>query len=132
MPNMGPTITTGAQQPNQQTANQIPCTVVFVTSQEIDGLWIPPGYTTFFFNFDAMELYIRKKEMNGMVGPTRVIEMKDRVTQPTSPQTDAVTRQEFEDLKATILAAINSAQSSDSAPEKEERSYKPRQKGGRR
>lgn len=132
MPNMGPTITAGVQQPNQPTANQIPCTVVFVTSPEIDGLWIPPGYTTFFFNFDAMELYIRKKEMNGMVGPTRVIEMKDRATQPASPQTDVVTRQEFEDLKATILAAINSAQSSNPAPEKEERSYKPRQKGGRR
>lgn len=119
----------------QQFANQMPCTMMFVNSQEeIEGMWIPNGYTTFFFNFNAMELYIRKKEINGIIGPTRIIEMKDKVVQPQMTQTDAVTRAEFDEFKATLLAAINDAQTNRvNNSEQEERSYKPsRQKGGNR
>ena len=116
----------------QQYANQMPCTMMFVNSREdVDGMWIPNGYTTFFFNFNAMELYIRKKEINGMIGPTRIIEMKDKVVQNQMPQSDVITRSEFEEFKATLLAAINNAQPAPQS-ESEERSYKPRQKGGNR
>lgn len=116
----------------QQFANQMPCTMMFVNSrEEIEGMWIPNGYTTFFFNFNAMELYIRKKEINGMIGPTRIIEMKDKVVQPQIPQSDTITRAEFDEFKAAILTAINNAQPAPQ-PEPEDRSYKPRQKGGNR
>lgn len=119
---------------SQQFANQMPCTMMFVNSrEEIEGMWIPNGYTTFFFNFNAMELYIRKKEINGIIGPTRIIEMKDKVVQPQLPQTDTVTRAEFDEFKATLLSAINNAQANrEEQPEREERPYKPRQKGGNR
>ena len=96
-------------------------------------MWIPNGYTTFFFNFNAMELYIRKKEPNGMIGPVRVIEMRDKIPQQQLPQTDTVTRAEFDEFKATLLSAINNAQANrEEQPEREERPYKPRQKGGNR
>lgn len=119
----------------QQFANQMPCTMMFVNSrEEIEGMWIPNGYTTFFFNFNAMELYIRKKEINGIIGPTRIIEMKDKVVQPQMTQTDAVTRAEFDEFKATLLSVINDAQINRvNNSEQEERPYKPsRQKGGNR
>lgn len=119
----------------QQFAMQTPCTMMFVNSyEEIEGMWIPNGYTTFFFNFNAMELYIRKKEPNGMIGPVRVIEMRDKIPQQQLPQTDTVTRAEFDEFKATLLSAINNAQANrENEPEREERSYKPRSKnGGRR
>jgi hypothetical protein len=124
-------------QPNQsqQFAMQTPCTMMFVNSyEEIEGMWIPNGYTTFFFNFNAMELYIRKKEPNGMIGPVRVIEMRDKIPQQQLPQTDTVTRAEFDEFKATLLSAINNAQANhENEPEREERPYKPRSKnGGRR
>lgn len=120
---------------SQQFAMQTPCTMMFVNSyEEIEGMWIPNGYTTFFFNFNAMELYIRKKEPNGMIGPVRVIEMRDKIPQQQLPQTDTVTRAEFDEFKATLLSAINNAQANrEEQPEREERPYKPRPKnGGRR
>jgi hypothetical protein len=120
---------------SQQFAMQTPCTMMFVNSyEEIEGMWIPNGYTTFFFNFNAMELYIRKKEPNGMIGPVRVIEMRDKIPQQQLPQTDTVTRAEFDEFKATLLAAINDAQTNRvNNSEQEERPYKPsRQKGGNR
>lgn len=119
---------------SQQFAMQTPCTMMFVNSyEEIEGMWIPNGYTTFFFNFNAMELYIRKKEPNGMIGPVRVIEMRDKIPQQQLPQTDTVTRAEFDEFKATLLSAINNAQANrEEQPEREERPYKPRQKGGNR
>ena len=118
----------------QQFANQMPCTMMFVNSrEEIEGMWIPNGYTTFFFNFNAMELYIRKKEINGIIGPTRIIEMKDKIVQPQIPVSDVITRAEFEEFKATLLDAINNAQSNhEPEPEYERKSYKPRTKGGNR
>lgn len=119
---------------SQQFAMQTPCTMMFVNSyEEIEGMWIPNGYTTFFFNFNAMELYIRKKEPNGMIGPVRVIEMRDKIPQQQLPQTDTVTRAEFDEFKATLLSAINNAQANrEEQPEREERPYKSRQKGGNR
>lgn len=119
----------------QQFAMQTPCTMMFVNSyEEIEGMWIPNGYTTFFFNFNAMELYIRKKEPNGMIGPVRVIEMRDKIPQQQLPQTDTVTRAEFDEFKATLLSAINNAQANrENETEREEKPYKPRSKnGGRR
>lgn len=70
--------------------------------------WVPPGYTTIFVNFNDRQMYVKKND-NGIPSQLRVFDFTERVMPPQQTNQNGVTREEFDEFKATLLAAINSA-----------------------
>lgn len=103
---------------------------------EAANAWVPPGYTTIFVNFNDHQMYVKKND-NGIPSQVRVFDFTERIVQPQQTNQNGVTREEFDEFKATLLAAINSAkqQNEDSyESETQHRDYpnKRYQKGGKR
>lgn len=104
--------------------------------EEAAGAWVPPGYTTVFVNFNDNQMYVKKNEANGIPSQMRVFDFTERVQQPIQPIQNGVSREEFEDFKNTLLAAITSAHgvSKDvlEQPSQQEYPKKGYSKGGKR
>lgn len=84
--------------------------------EEAANAWVPPGYTTIFVNFNDSQMYVKKNEPNGIPSQMRIFDFTERIQQPTQPNQNGVSREEFEDFKNTLLAAITQAQQVPQAP----------------
>lgn len=78
--------------------------------EEAAGAWVPPGYTTIFVNFNDCQMYVKKNEANGIPSQMRVFDFTERIQQPPQTNQNGVSREEFEEFKNTLLAAITQAQ----------------------
>lgn len=76
---------------------------------EAANAWVPPGYTTIFVNFNDHQMYVKKND-NGIPSQVRVFDFTERIIQPQQTNQNGVTREEFDEFKNTLLAAITQAQ----------------------
>lgn len=104
-------------QQNNPLLTQTNYTLIIVNRyEEAAGAWVPPGYTTIFVNFNDNQMYVKKNEANGIPSQMRIFDFTERVQQQIQPIQNGVSREEFEDFKNTLLAAITQAQQVPQAP----------------
>ena len=84
--------------------------------EEAANAWVPPGYTTIFVNFNDSQMYVKKNEPNGIPSQMRIFDFTERIQQAPQTNQNGVSREEFEDFKNTLLAAITQAQQVPQAP----------------
>lgn len=122
--------------PTPQIPTPSACTMQVVNRyEEAVNSWVPPGYTTFFINFNDMQMYIKQNDSSNIPSPIRIFDLSERtkvVEQTNQQNQNVVTREEFEDLKNTILAALTPQQSSVPMNDNGSQQQNRNQKNGRR
>lgn len=121
---------------NTNNSNNYVTVILANNSDEALRQWVPNGCTTFFMVFTENRMILRSTDYRGVPSQPRFFTLTEETfNQQNVPQTiqngdsNYVSKAEFDELKALIIASMNNPQSNNQVPNKEQ-GYKNNKRGG--
>lgn len=121
---------------NTNNSNNYVTVILANNSDEALRQWVPNGCTTFFMVFTENRMILRSTDYRGVPSQPRFFTLTEETfNQRNVPQSiqngdsNYVSKAEFDELKALIIASMNNPQSNNQVPNKEQ-GYKNNKRGG--